>query len=45
LLQRTGFEQGNPKDRNSPVDCFGARGRAEESFSFQWAKSPHLRQK
>jgi hypothetical protein len=27
------------------VDCFGARGRAEESFSFQWAKSPHLRQK
>ena len=25
------------------MDCFGARGRAEESFSFQWAKSPHLR--
>jgi hypothetical protein len=25
------------------VDCFGASGRAEENFSFQWAKSPHLR--
>ena len=25
------------------MDCFDACGRAEESFSFQWAKSPHLR--
>ena len=25
------------------MDCFGACVRAEESFSFQWAKSPHLR--
>ena len=29
------------KNRNSPVDCFVARGRAEESFSFQWA-NPHI---
>ena len=30
-------EQGNSKNSNSPVDCYGACVRAEESFSFQWA--------
>ena len=29
----SGVEQGNPKDRNSPGDCFGARGRAVERRS------------
>ena len=28
-----GFEKGNAKHRNSPVDCFGARVRAGERES------------
>ena len=36
ILFVNGIRTGNP-NRNSPVDCFGACGRAEESISFQWA--------
>ena len=37
FYKKRGSKRAIRQDRNSPVDCCGARVRAEESFSFQWA--------
>ena len=44
FLYNARFEKGNAKHRNSPVDCFGARVRADERRS-EAGESRRLRQK
>ena len=37
FYKKRGSKRAIRQDSNSPVDCCGARVRAEESFSFRWA--------
>ena len=37
FYKKRGSKRAIRQDRNSPVECCGARVRAEESFSFRWA--------
>ena len=37
FYKKQGSKRAIRQDSNSPVECCGARVRAEESFSFRWA--------